>query len=143
MQNATNTTNTSSSFPFIGRLMMAAIFLISGLGKIAAPAMTIGYIGAMGLPFPTLGFLLAVVVEVGGGVLLVLGFQTRIVALVLAVFSVVTGMVFHHAIGDQNQLFNLLKNIAMAGGLLQIMTFGPGAFSLDARKAPKIVPSAA
>ncbi len=140
MQNATNT---SSSFPLIGRLMMAAIFLISGLGKIAAPAMTIGYIGAMGLPFPTLGFLLAVAVEVGGGVLLVLGFQTRIVALVLAVFSVVTGVVFHHAIGDQNQLFNLLKNIAMAGGLLQIMTFGPGAFSLDARKALKIVPSAA
>jgi len=140
MQNATNT---SSSFPLIGRLMMAAIFLISGLGKIAAPAMTIGYIGAMGLPFPTLGFLLAVAVEVGGGVLLVLGFQTRIVALVLAVFSVVTGVVFHHAIGDQNQLFNLLKNIAMAGGLLQIMTFGAGSFSLDARKALKIVPSAA
>lgn len=140
MQNATNT---SSSFPLIGRLMMAAIFLISGLGKIAAPATTIGYIGAMGLPFPTLGFLLAVAVEVGGGVLLVLGFQTRIVALVLAVFSVVTGVVFHHAIGDQNQLFNLLKNIAMAGGLLQIMTFGPGSFSLDARKALKIVPSAA
>lgn len=140
MQNATNT---SSTFPLIGRLMMAAIFLISGLGKIAAPAMTIGYIGAMGLPFPTLGFLLAVVVEVGGGVLLVLGFQTRIVTLVLAVFSVVTGLVFHHAIGDQNQLFNLLKNIAMAGGLLQIMSFGPGAFSLDARKVQKIVPRAA
>ena len=140
MQNATNT---SSSFPLIGRLMMAAIFLISGLGKIAAPAMTIGYIGAMGLPFPTLGFAAAVAVEIGGGLLLAFGFQTRITALVLAVFSVVTGLVFHHAIGDQNQLFNLLKNIAMAGGLLQFMTFGPGAFSLDARKASKITPRAA
>jgi putative oxidoreductase len=140
MQNATNT---SSSFPLIGRLMMAAIFLISGAGKIAAPAMTIGYIGAMGLPFPALGFALAVAVEIGGGLLLAFGFQTRITAVVLAVFSVVTGLVFHHAIGDQNQLVNLLKNIAMAGGLLQIMTFGPGSLSLDARKSPKIVPSAA
>ncbi|WP_211443039.1 DoxX family protein [Collimonas humicola] len=137
MQNATNT---SPSFPFIGRLMMAAIFLVSGAGKIAAPAMTIGYIGAMGLPFPTLGFAVAVAVEIGGGLLLAFGFQTRITALMLAVFSVVTGLVFHHAIGDQNQLFNLLKNIAMAGGLLQFMTFGPGAFSLDARKASKITP---
>lgn len=140
MQNATNT---SSSFPFIGRLMMAAIFLISGAGKIAAPAMTVAYIGAMGLPFPTVGFAAAVAVEIGGGLLLAFGFQTRITALVLAVFSVVTGLVFHHAIGDQNQLFNLLKNIAMAGGLLQFMTFGPGAFSLDARKASKITPRAA
>jgi putative oxidoreductase len=140
MQNATNT---SPSFPFIGRLMMAAIFLISGAGKIAAPAMTVAYIGAMGLPFPTLGFAVAVAVEIGGGLLLAFGFQTRITALVLAVFSVVTGLVFHHAIGDQNQLFNLLKNIAMAGGLLQFMTFGPGAFSLDARKASKITPRAA
>ncbi|WP_038484470.1 DoxX family protein [Collimonas arenae] len=138
-----NVTNPSSTFPLVGRLMMAAIFLISGFGKIAAPAMTIGYIGAMGLPFPTLGFALAVVVEVGGGLLLAFGFQTRIVALVLAVFSVVTGLVFHHAIGDQNQLFNLLKNIAMAGGLLQIMSFGPSALSLDARKLAKATPRAA
>lgn len=127
--------NTTSSLPAVGRLLLAAIFLISGAGKLAAPAMTIGYIGAMGLPFPTLGYVIALLVELGGGLLLVLGFQTRLVALALAAFAIITGLVFHHAIGDQNQMFNLLKNFAMAGGLLQVAAFGAGAFSLDNRKA--------
>jgi putative oxidoreductase len=61
--------------PVLGRLLIAAIFLISGLGKIAAPAMTQGYIASTGLPAPMLGYLLAIVIEVGGGVLLVVGFQ--------------------------------------------------------------------
>ena len=127
--------NTTSSLPAVGRLLLAAIFLISGVGKLAAPAMTIGYIGAMGLPFPILGYAIALAVELGGGLLLVLGFQTRLVALALAAFAIVTGLVFHHAIADQNQMFNLLKNVAMAGGLLQVAAFGAGAFSLDNRKA--------
>ena len=134
MKNAT----TTSSLPVVGRLLLAAIFLISGAGKLAAPAMTIGYIGAMGLPFPTLGYLIALLVELGGGLLLVLGFQTRLGALALAAFSVVTGLVFHHALADQNQLIHLLKNFAMAGGLLQVAAFGAGAFSLDSRKAPAV-----
>ena len=131
-----NNANNTSSLPVIGRLLLAAIFLISGIGKLAAPDMTIGYIGAMGLPFPTLGYLIALFVEIGGGALLVLGYQTRLVALVLAVFSIVTGLAFHHAVGDQNQLIHLLKNFALAGGLLQVVAFGAGAFSLDNRKAP-------
>lgn len=123
-----------SALPLIGRILLAAIFLISGIGKIAAPAATAGYIAAMGLPLPELGVLLAIVVELGGGLLLVLGFQTRLVALLLAAFSIVTGIVFHNAIGDQNQLIHLLKNFAMAGGLLQVAAFGPGAWSIDGRK---------
>ena len=71
--------NTQSTFlPAFGRLLIAVIFIISGLGKIAAPAMTQGYIGSVGLPAP-LFYLLAIVVEIGGGILLVVGFQTRIV----------------------------------------------------------------
>ena len=127
-------TSTNSSLPVAGRLLLAAIFLISGAGKLAAPAMTIGYIGSMGLPFPTLGYAIALLVELGGGLLLVLGFQTRLVALALAAFAIVTGLVFHHAIADQNQLIHLLKNFAIAGGLLQVAAFGAGAFSLDERK---------
>lgn len=129
MNNANTTT-----LPLIGRLLMATIFVFSGLGKIAAPAGTIGYIAAMGLPFPTLGLIIAIVVEVGGGLLLVAGLQTRAAALVLAAFTLVTGLIFHHAIGDQNQLIHLLKNIAMAGGLLQIAAYGAGSISLDARR---------
>ena len=71
-----------------GRLLMAAIFLLSGLGKIAQPEMTQGYIASAGLPFPFLAYLIAIAVELGGGAFLVVGFQTRIVALVMAVFTV-------------------------------------------------------
>ncbi|MES2115058.1 MAG: DoxX family protein [Pseudomonadota bacterium] len=138
MNNANTTT-----LPLIGRLLMATIFVFSGLGKIAAPAATIGYIGAMGLPFPTLGLIGAIAIEVGGGLLLIAGLQTRATALVLAAFSLVTGLIFHHAISDQNQLIHLLKNIAMAGGLLQIAAYGAGSFSLDARHGGSLVRSAA
>jgi putative oxidoreductase len=78
----------------------------------------------------------AVGVEVLGGLLLVAGLYTRPVALALAAFSVVTGLVFHSAIADQNQMIHLMKNLAMAGGLLQIAAFGAGSLSLDARRAP-------
>ncbi|WP_394781944.1 DoxX family protein [Undibacterium sp.] len=132
----------TSPVPFIGRLLMAAIFLLSGFGKLAAPAGTIGYIASSGLPFATLGFILAVAVEVGGGILLVLGYKTRIVASVLAVFTIVTGLAFHHAFGDQNQMIHFLKNLAMAGGFLQVAAFGAGAYSLDNR-APVVAQRAA
>ena len=124
----------TSSAAALGRLLIAVIFLASGLGKIAAPATTQGYIASAGLPAPMLAYLIAIVIEVGGGVLLVLGFQTRLVALVLAVFSVAAALSFHHDFADQNQLIHFLKNIAMAGGLLQVVAFGAGALSLDSRR---------
>lgn len=125
--------------PLAARLLMAAIFVLSGIGKIANPAATIGYINAMGLPFPELALAGAIGVEVVGGLLLVAGFYTRPVALALAAFSIVTGLVFHSAVGDQNQMIHLMKNLAMAGGLLQIAAFGAGTLSLDARRAPGAV----
>jgi putative oxidoreductase len=115
----------------LGRLLIALIFLMSGLGKIAAPTMTQGYIASVGLPFPLAGYLIAIAVEVGCGILLVIGFQTRIVALVIAVFSIATALSFHHDFADQNQMIHFLKNIAIAGGLLQIVAFGAGSFSID------------
>ncbi|MDB5764724.1 MAG: putative rane protein [Herminiimonas sp.] len=130
----------TSSLPLIGRLLMAAIFLVSAAGKIAAPEATIGYISSVGLPFPSIGFLLAIAIELGGGLLLAFGYRTRLTALALALFSIITGLVFHHAIGDQNQLFHLLKNLAIAGGLLQIVTFGANAWSLDALRSVKAAP---
>lgn len=132
MNQSTNTT----VLPLLGRLLMAAIFVTSGIGKIAAPAATIGYISAMGLPFPELGLVAAIGIEVVGGLLLVLGLYTRPVALALALFSIATGLIFHNAIADQNQMIHLMKNFAMAGGLLQIAAFGAGSLSLDARRGP-------
>ncbi len=124
---------TPSITPAVGRLLMSLIFILSGISKLAAPAATIGYIASTGLPLATLGFAAAVIVELGGGLLLLAGYQTRIVAVVLAAFSIVTALVFHHALADQNQMIHFLKNFAMAGGLLQVAAFGAGSFSLDAR----------
>ncbi|MRX07773.1 DoxX family membrane protein [Pseudoduganella sp. FT25W] len=107
----------------IGRVLMATIFVFSGIGKIMAPAATIGYIASSGLPLAPLGFAIALAVELGGGLALAFGFKTRIVAAVLAAFSIVTALAFHNNIADQNQLINLLKNFAMAGGLLQLVAF--------------------
>ncbi|UTY59575.1 DoxX family protein [Massilia sp. erpn] len=143
MNNANNINNNALNtavLPLAGRLLMALIFVFSAIGKISAPAATMGYISAMGLPFPALGLAGAIGVELIGGLLLAFGYQTRIVALGLAAFSVVTAVLFHGAIGDQNQLIHLLKNLAMAGGLLQIAAFGPGNLSLDARRgAPQVL----
>jgi putative oxidoreductase len=125
----------TTAIPAIGRILLAAIFVLSGFGKLMAPAATIGYIQSSGLPFATLGLAVAIAVELGGGLLLAIGYKTRIVAAVLAAFSIVTGLAFHNAIGDQNQMIHLLKNFAMAGGLLQVVAFGAGAYSIDTRKA--------
>jgi putative oxidoreductase len=114
-----------------GRVLIALIFLLSGFGKIASPSMTMGYISAANLPFPLLAYIVAIVIEIGGGLLLVLGFQTRAAAAVLAIFTVVAALAFHSTFSDQNQMIHFLKNISMAGGLLQLVAFGAGGFSID------------
>ncbi|MRV73408.1 DoxX family membrane protein [Duganella sp. FT92W] len=129
------TANTSIA-PAIGRILLATIFIFSGIGKLLAPAATIGYIASSGLPAAPLALAGAIALELGGGLMLAIGIRTRLVAALLAAFSIVTGLAFHHAIGDQNQLIHLLKNIAMAGGLLQVVAFGAGAFSFDNRARP-------
>ncbi|MGH8448551.1 DoxX family protein [Pseudomonas sp.] len=123
-----------ASAALIGRVLLSAIFILSGFSKLAAPAMMIGYIGSVGLPFPTLALALAIVVEIGGGLALIAGYRARTVAAVLALFSVATALAFHNALADQNQFIHFFKNIAMAGGLLQVVAFGAGRFSLDARR---------
>ncbi|MFM0212387.1 DoxX family protein [Paraburkholderia sediminicola] len=119
--------------PLLGRILIGAPFVMSGLGKLAAYSATVGYIAAMGLPVPPLAFVVSVLVELGGGLLLLSGYRVRLVSVAMAVFCVVTALFFHHNFADQNQMINFLKNVMMAGGLLQITYFGAGAFSLDAR----------
>ncbi|MGS1016698.1 DoxX family protein [Allosphingosinicella humi] len=118
-----------------GRVALSAIFILSGFSKLADPAGTIGYIQSVGLPMPQVAFLAAVVVEIIGGFALIAGFRTRFVAAALATFSVVTAFGFHAELSDQNQFIHFFKNIAMAGGLLQILAFGGGRLSFDARRS--------
>ena len=123
-----------ASAALIGRVLLSVIFILSGFSKLAAPAMMIGYIGSVGLPLPHVALAVAIIVEIGGGLALIAGYRTRTVAAVLALFSVFTALAFHSALADQNQFIHFFKNIAMAGGLLQVVAFGAGRFSLDARR---------
>jgi putative oxidoreductase len=108
---------------------------MSGLSKLAAYGPTTHMIGAVGLPAPSLAFAVAVVIELGGGLLLIAGFQTRLVAIVLALFCFATALSFHSNFADQNQMIHFLKNVMIAGGLLQIASFGAGAISVDSRRS--------
>jgi putative oxidoreductase len=119
--------------PFAGRLLIGLPFAMSGLSKLAAIGPTTEAIRAAGLPLPPLALAVSVLVELGGGLLLVAGFQARIVAAALVLFSLATALSFHSNFADQNQMIHFLKNVIMAGGLLQIVAFGAGALSIDNR----------
>ena len=126
--------NSNRYLPLLGRVLIGAPFILSGLSKLASHDATVGYIGSVGLPLPQLGWLIAMVVEIGGGALLIIGYRARLVALVVALFAVATAIFFHRNFADQNQLIHFLKNIMLAGGLLQIAYFGAGPMSVDASR---------
>lgn len=117
----------------LGRLLLAGLFIQAGWGKIAGYAGTAAYMASAGVP----GFLLPLVIltELGGGILLVLGWQTRIVAFLMAGFTVLTSLIFHGNVSDQMQMLMFMKNMSITGGLLMVVAHGAGAFSLDARRA--------
>src|SRR5258707_5242650 len=100
---------------------------MSGLGKLAAYGPTTAMIAAVGLPVPPLAYLVAVVFELGGGLLLLAGYRVRPVALALAVFCVAAGVAFHSHFADKNQMIHFLKNVVIDDCLLQITAIGAGA----------------
>ena len=123
---------------FLARALIALLFIPAGIAKIIGFMGTMGYIAAMGVPFPAVAAVLAIVVELGLGLLLLAGYQTRWSAMVLAFFTLVITLIFHPFWGipaemvmSQQQAF--FKNIAIVGGLLCIAAFGAGAWSLDAK----------
>lgn len=123
----------------IGRILLAIVFVPAGFGKIAGFAGTVGYATAMGLPLPTVGVAIALVIELFGGLALLIGYRTRIAAIALAVFTLVASFYFHAywALPAEQQMMQQLmffKNIAITGGLLAFAAFGAGGFSLDARR---------
>ena len=131
-------TTYKNSLTLASRLLFVALFLPAGIGKLTGFAGTVGYISSVGLPFATLGAVLALAVEILGSLALLTGFGTRLAALVLAVFTLVASFFFHAywaVPADQAFVTQLLffKNIAVAGGLLALASNGAGAWSLDAR----------
>jgi putative oxidoreductase len=113
------------------RILMSQIFIISGFGKITGYAGTQQYMASHGLPGALLP--LVILTEFGGGLALLFGFKTRWAALALAGFSLLTAVLVHFQPGDQMQMINFMKNLAVAGGLLMFVRYGAGAPSIDAR----------
>ena len=115
-----------------GRIMLAAIFLFTGWGKIGGYDGTVAYMAKFGVPGALLPLVIAV--EIVGGLLIVIGWQTRLVAVGLAIFTLVAAYFFHTNFGDAGQSIHFLKNVAMAGGFLLLAASGPGAWSVDGRR---------
>lgn len=129
-----------SPLSLAARLLLALLFIPAGIFKITGFAATVGYITAVGLPLPTIAAIVAIVVEVGGGLALLLGWGTRAAALALAAFTVAATFGFHAfwAVPAEQQMVQQLmffKNLAVVGGLLGVAAWGAGALSLDARRA--------
>lgn len=121
----------TDTIALIGRILIAVLFILSGLSKVAAPAATQAYIASVGLPEPVLAYFGSMAVEMIGSVLLIVGLRVRAVAVGMAFFTLLTAVFFHRDFADQNQMINFLKNIAIIGGLLQVAAFGAGRFALD------------
>jgi len=113
----------------VGRFMMVLIFLLSGITKATNVSGTQGYMESMGVP--GILFPLVVLLEVGGALAIILGWQTRIVAFLFAGFSLITALIFHNQLSDQMQYLTFLKNVSIAGGFLMLVRFGAGELSLD------------
>lgn len=112
----------------VARVLMAYIFIVAGWGKLTAYTATVGYMESMGVPGALLP--LTILVELGGGLALLFGFQARFAAFGLGIFSIITAFIFHEGT-DSAQAINFMKNFAMAGGLFFLMLHGAGKFSID------------
>ena len=138
--------------PLVGRILLAWIFVTAGYGKIVGYAGTVGYIASQGVPYPSVAAAIAIVIELGGGLLLIAGWKARWAAAAIFVFTAATAFIFHAfwaAPADQamNQSIHFWKNMAIMGGLLYVFSYGSGPFSVersdeDARRAPRTVPQA-
>lgn len=120
--------------PLAGRILLALIFILAGYGKINGWDGTLGYMASKGLPMPEVLLGLTILVELGGGLLLLLGFQARWAALALFLFLIPVTLVFHPFWADPEQYNAFMKNLAIMGGMLYIMTYGSGPYSLQQEK---------
>jgi putative oxidoreductase len=122
----------------LARVLLAAIFVMSGFGKITGFEGTVGYMAAKGIPMPQVLAAGAIAVEFLGGLMLVVGWKTRWAALAIFAFIIPTTIIFHNPAGlpadqVQGQVIHLMKNLSIMGGMLMLAVFGPGAWSLDKR----------
>ena len=116
-----------------GRILLAVLFLLSGIGKVGAYSATAAYMSSSGVPGALLPLVIAT--ELGGALAIMVGWNTRTVAFLLAGFSVLSAIVFHRNFADQAQMINFLKNVSIAGGFLLLVANGAGPLSIDRRSS--------
>ena len=110
--------------PVLGRVLIASLFIMGGIGKIMDFAGSVGYAAAFNVPYPEIAIIIAIIVELGGGLLLLFGVWTRFAAFKIAGFLVVVTLIFHTNFVDPNQMIQFLKNAAIIGGLLYVSVHG-------------------
>jgi putative oxidoreductase len=122
--------------PVAGRTLLALMFIISGYGKITAFAGTAGFMASKGIPMTEFALVIAILVELGGGLLLIVGWKARWAALAMFLFIIPTTLIFHNfwaadAAQAQNQMIHFMKNVTIMGGMLYVVAFGAGPLSID------------
>ena len=114
-----------------GRILLALIFLLSGIDKVVHYAGTMGYMTKAGLPFPQALLIASIIIEIGASLAIIAGWKTRWAAAALFLWMIPVTWVFHNPAGGQEQMAHFMKNVAISGGLLLLFALGPGAFSVN------------
>jgi putative oxidoreductase len=128
----------NSVIVLIGRILLSIIFILAGFGKFADISGTAAYFGMYNMPAPSVLAVVAGLIELLGGLAILVGFQTRIAAYLLAAFCLATALIAHMNWADMMELINFQKNLAMAGGFLVLAVYGAGALSVDARRGETV-----
>lgn len=118
----------------VARILLVVLFLVSAFGMMSAPAGIAGYFGSLGMPAPGLMVWLVIALKIVAGLMVLVGFRTAWGAYALAAFSIGAALIAHLNFADQNEMTQLLKDFAIAGGFLALSVAGPGAYSVDARR---------
>lgn len=131
---ATDSASGGAILVLLGRILISILFILAGFSKLTAIGGTAAWFGSIGLPLPTVTAVVVGLVELLGGLAILVGFQTRIAAIVIALFTVGATLVAHLDFSDQMQVLMLQKNLSIVGGLLILAVTGAGALSIDAKR---------
>ena len=129
------TSGSTSAAILVGRIFLSTMFIVAGFGKLTAISATAGWFGAIGLPAPTVTAVVVGLVELLGGLAILVGYRTRIAAIVLALFTVGATLIAHLDFSDQTQQLFFMKNLSIVGGFLLLAAVGAGALSIDGRRS--------
>lgn len=132
-QSETANSGLNSIAVLIGRVFISILFILAGWAKLTAISGTAGYFGSLGLPMPTVTAVLVGLIEFLGGIAILVGFQTRIAAVIVALFTIGATLVAHMDFSDGLNVMMTQKNLAIAGGLLALAAYGAGSYSVDAK----------